>query len=143
MGVSIFTDKNRYPSPADVEQALGAQLPLWFKVIEYLRHAYPAEEDFKFLYGKQYGWGLRFRVKGQLLTTLYPGSQYFSAQVNLTPAAVEQALQLALTPNARTAIERAHPYPEGRWVFMRLESHEDFATLCQLLHLRVQAKKLI
>ena len=79
---------------------------------------YPSDEDFRFLYGKQYGWALRFRIRGQLLTSLYPAVEGFTVQINLSPAAVEQAQQMNLGANVQGAIARATPYPEGRWLFI-------------------------
>ncbi len=142
MSIGLFTDKSRQPADAEVREAIGARLPLWQDLVRFIRETYPAQEDFKFLYGKTYGWALRFRVKGQVLTSLYPTQGGFTAQVNLSPEAVEQAQSEGLGRNVQRAIERANPYPEGRWLFVPVESEADVRDVQRLLALRAQMKRL-
>ena len=42
--------------------------------------------------------------------------------------------------NVQLAIERAHPYPEGRWLFIPVESENDLQDIRQLLALRAEMK---
>jgi hypothetical protein len=142
MSVGVFTDKKHQPTDDEVLAAIGSRLPLWQELVRHIRAEYSAEEDFRFLYGKNYGWALRFRLKGQLLTSLYPTQVGFTAQVNLGPAAIEQALGLNLGQNVQQVIARAHPYPEGRWLFIPVESEQDLHDIVRLLALRVQTKHL-
>jgi hypothetical protein len=142
MSIGIFTDKKHHPADAEVLEAIGPRLPLWQGLARFIRETYPAQEDFKFLYGKTYGWALRFRIKGQVLTSLYPTQGGFTAQVNLSPEAVEQAQGMQLGHNVQQAIERAHPYPEGRWLFIPVESGEDVRDIQHLLALRAETKRL-
>lgn len=140
MVIGVFTDKTCRPSEAEIEAMIGPCLPLWRDLISFIRATYPADEDFTFLYGKKYGWALRFRLKGKLLLSLYPAEKRFIAQINLRPAAVEQAQQLTLGANACAAISRATPYPEGRWLFIPVESGSDAADIRRLLSLRVATR---
>jgi hypothetical protein len=142
MSIGIFTDKKHQPSEAEVLAAVGPRLPLWQELIAYIRQKYTVQEDFKFMYGMNYGWALRFRLKGQLLTNLYPSEGGFSVQVNLSPQAVEQALSLQPGVNVLQAIARAHPYPEGRWLFIPVESQADAADIRKLIALRAESKRL-
>ena len=121
---------------------IGPQVPLWHELIQFIRENYPSDEDFKFLYGKNYGWALRFRIRGQLLTSLFPTAGGFTAQVNLSPEAVEQALAMQPGKNIQDAIARANPYPEGRWLFIPIESADDVHDVKRLLALRVETKRL-
>lgn len=143
MGLSLFTERKKKPNERQVRQAIGAKFPIWQELILFLCKKYPVMADFKFLYGQNYGWGLRFRIKSQLLTSLYPAEESFYAQVNLSPEGVEGALLMLLGTNARQAIERANPYPEGRWVFIRVESEADAEDVRRLLALRVEERRLV
>lgn len=140
MSVGTFTDKKHQPTEAEVITAIGPRLPLWQELMRYIRLTYPVQEDFKFMYGKNYGWAYRFRIKGWFLTALYPANCGLAVQVNLSPQAVEQALSLPPGKNVQQAIARAHPYPEGRWLFIAVESEADAADIRQLLALRVAMK---
>ena len=142
MSVGVFADKRQQPDDAAIRQAIGPNLPLWDALIGFIREAYPAQEDFTFLYGKNYGWARRFRMKGQLLTSLYPAQGRCVAQVNLSPDAIETAQGMGLGDNAQQAIARAHPYPEGRWLFIAVESEQDVQDVQRLLALRVETKRL-
>jgi hypothetical protein len=143
MSIGLFTDKKRQPADAEVLEAIGARWPLWQELVRLIRETYPAQEDFKFLYGKTYGWALRFRIKGQVLTSLYPTQGGFTVQVNLSPEAVKQAQAMGLGHAVQEAIERANPYPEGRWLFVAVESGEDVRDVQRLLALRAEAKRLM
>lgn len=141
MSTGCFTEKNREPSDEEVRHSIGPTLPLWDELIRHIRENYAPVEDFKFLYGKTYGWGRRFRLKGSLLATLYPALGCYKVQIILKPQAVDEALSMSLGLNTRRAIESANPYPEGRWLFIPVESAGDMEDVRRLLVLRAKGKK--
>jgi hypothetical protein len=143
MSVGVFIDKQQQPTDAEVQKAVGSKLSFWQELIRDIREKYPSQEDFKFLYGKDYGWAVRFRIKGQLLISLYPSHDGFTAQINLSSEAIETAQGMKLGTNAQQAIARAYPYPEGRWLFITVESPNDLQDIQQLLALRVKTKHLL
>ncbi len=142
MSIGVFTDKKNRPSESEVLKALGSRQPAWQGLVNYLREWYNPDEDFKFLYGKNYGWALRFQVKGQVLASLYPTQGGFTVQVNLSEAGVEKAKNLALGSNLPKAIQAAFPYPEGRWLFVPVETENDLQDIHQLLSIRAEEKRL-
>ena len=142
MSIGAFTDRKHQPMQDEMLSAIGPRLSAWQELIRFIRDNYPSDEDFKFLYGKKYGWALRFRIRGTLLTSLYPTQGGFTAQINLDPAAIEQALEMKLGENVQQAIARATPYPEGRWLFIPVESEADLRDVQRLLALRVETKGL-
>jgi hypothetical protein len=136
MSIGAFTDKNHQPTDTEVCEAIGPMLQAWQGLVQFIRENYPVQEDFKFMYGEKYGWASRFRTSGKLLTSLYPTQNGFTAQVILNPAAIEQAQRMKLGKNARQAIAKAHPYPEGRWLFVPIESENDIRDIRRLLVLK-------
>lgn len=142
MSIGLFTDKQHQPTEEEIYAAIALQLPVWQALIQFIRENYPCDEDFRFLYGKRYGWARRFRVRGKLLTSLYPTAGGFTVQLNLDPAALEQTQYMALAQNAQEAIARAHPYPEGKWLFIAVESAQDVEDIKHLLALRAETKGL-
>lgn len=143
MSIGVFTDKHNQPSAAQVLETIGSRIQLWNQLISTIRQQYPVEEDFKFLYGKNYGWAARFRIKGQLLVSLFPAQDGFVAQINLSPEDIEKVLALKMSMNIQQAIERANPYPEGRWLFIPVETEEDMKDVQQLIEIRAYTKRLI
>lgn len=49
---------------------------------------------------------------------------------------------MALGKNVQQAIARAYPYPEGRWLFIPVESEDDCPDIQQLLALRIDTRHL-
>ncbi|MEA4907978.1 MAG: DUF3788 family protein [Chloroflexi bacterium] len=142
MSIGVFIDKNHCPAEAEIQEAIGSRLPLWQELAGHVQGTYPVEQDFKFMYGKEYGWALRYRVKGQLLTSFYPVAGGFTAQVNLSPQDVETAETMGLGDNACRAIAQATPYPEGRWLFIPVQTPGDCEDVQKLLALRAAAKHM-
>lgn len=142
MSVGKFVEKKQQPTDAEVIEALGENLSLWDMAKEEIANTYAVQEDFKFMYGKNYGWAVRYRVKSQFLANLYPADGHFTVQVNLPPEAVEQALGMDLEKSILEAIQRANPYPEGRWVFIPVKTEKECREALGLLALRAKAKKL-
>jgi hypothetical protein len=136
MSVSAFTDKLCRPSNSEVAKSLGSSYQRWLALIEHLRHKPGSKEDFAFLYGKGYGWALRFRLKGKLLTSLFPNEGYFAVQVNLTKTQLSKVGRMRLHRNALAAIERATLYAEGKWTFTPVRSDVDLKDVFCLIELK-------
>jgi hypothetical protein len=141
MSVGVFTDKEHQPTNAEIVEAVGHRLSTWRELIRFIREKYRVQEEFKFLYGPKYGWGLRFSTKGKLLVSLYPVQGGFTAQIILRPEAVEKAQSMKVGRNVRKAIARAKPWPRERWLFIPVKSEKDFQDIQRLLALRVEAKR--
>ena len=142
MSVGLFIDKNHSPTEADIAAAIGPMLPLWKTLIQFIRDTYAVQEDFRFLYGKTHGWALRFRVKGKLLTALYPTQSGFTVQIILGPTQVTRAMAMGLPSRVMKVLLAAKPWPEGRWLFIPVTSVADMRDIQQLLALRVETKRL-
>ena len=142
MSIGLFTDKSHRPTSSEILEAIGPRLSTWQELIRFVREKYRVQEEFKFLYGAKYGWGLRFSTKGKLLTSLYPVQGGFTVQIILRPEAVEKAQSMKVSRNVQQAIARAKPWPEGRWLFIPAESEKDFRDIQQLLALRAEPKQL-
>jgi hypothetical protein len=142
MSIGFFIDRNHEPTEQEITACLGASLPLWDELIRYMRKTYSPEQDLKFLYGKEYGWGKRFRMKGKLLTNLFPSDGGFTVQIILNPKIVEIAMAMNIGENIRHVMEHATPFPEGCWLFIPVESEKDLRDIRQVLDLKVNTSRL-
>jgi hypothetical protein len=104
MSYGYFVDKKHQPTENEVATAIGPVLPVWGKLVQFIRDSYPVQEDFKYLYGKKYGWALRFRIKGKLLTSLYPAQRHFIVQVILSPETIEKTKLMKLSKKVQRVI---------------------------------------
>lgn len=139
MSIGAFTEKNRQPTQTQIAEMLGAMLQPWQALAEHIRADYRAKEVFRFCYCEKYGWALTFRLRGNLFTALYPARNAFVVQIILNPAALQQAEALALGDAARQAMARAKPWPEGKWLFISVQSEQDLRDVQSLLALKAAA----
>lgn len=135
MSVGIFTDKAHPPSVGDILTAVGPWRAAWEDLAQFIRDSFSTREELRF-YGKNYGWALRFRKSGKALVSLYPAPGSFTIQIILGEADAQKALTLRLGEHVRQVIADAHPYPEGRWVFVSVESEQDIQDMREVLALK-------
>jgi hypothetical protein len=138
MSVGVFTDKARAPTVEQVIEAIGSRRVVWEGILQVIRDCYSHQEDWRF-YGKNYGWALRFRKSGKALASLYPAEGSFTVQLILSQADVDKTHSLKLGKRVRQIIEQAYPFPEGRWVFIPVNSGKDMRDVQQLLALKCGA----
>ena len=142
MPIGTFTNKENKPTMTEILVAIGSKRPLWENLTSFIADSYRLKSDFAF-YGKNYGWALRFRKAGKALLSLYPGQESFTAQIIVSQAQVEKALSSGLSKKVSKIIEDAHPYPEGRWLFLKVESEQDLNDVKQLLAVKSQSVKIV
>ncbi len=133
MSIGFFTDRNQRPIEAEIAKALGGAERRWTGMVRETRVLPKVTEDFRFMYGRNYGWALSFRLKGKLLTALYPNEGFFVAQVILSPAQLAGIEGYGLNASARKALSAATLYTEGKWLFVRVETDEDGADVWKLI----------
>jgi hypothetical protein len=137
MSIGIFTDRQHQPTREEILEVLGPSRAAWESLEETIAQNYRVKTDFGF-YGKNYGWALRFRKGGKALLSLYPRQDGFTVQIVLNEPGVQRALEGVLGENARRAIEFANLYPEGRWLFIRIDTDEDIDDVRRLLEIKAK-----
>jgi hypothetical protein len=138
MSVGVFTDKAHAPTAEQISEAIGSRRAAWEEILQVIWEGYSHQKDWRF-YGKNYGWALRFRKSGKALASLYPAEGGFTIQLILSQADVDKTRGLKLGKHVRHIIEQAHPFPEGRWVFIPVRSGQDLRDVRQLLALKCGA----
>jgi len=140
MAIGTFVDKEHQPTMREIFASIGAKRKSWERLAQFIADNYRIKGDFAF-YGKNYGWALRFRKGAKALVSTYPGKDSFTVQIVLSETLVEKASILKLGRNVRKVLENAHQFPEGRWLFMRIESEQDITDVQQLLVLKARPLK--
>ncbi len=135
MAVGVYTDKQHLPTNREIVAALGKASDHWRECIGFVEEQFHAKGDWRY-YGKNHGWALRFKKGGRALVSLYPSKGVFTAQMILSEGVVKKSRNLRLGPSSRAAIDRATPYPEGRWVFVAVGSKRDLRDVENLLLLK-------
>jgi hypothetical protein len=135
MPVGAFVEKQHQPSMREVFASIGSKKGLWKDLEKFVADNFRTKRDFAF-YGKNYGWALRFRKEGKTLLSMYPGKGVFTVQIVLAETPAKKAVNLKLGKNARNVLESAHEFSEGRWLFIKVNSKQDFRDIQQLLLLK-------
>ncbi len=121
MSKGAFTDKQHPPKARDMTRVLGKARADWDEFVAFIGKTFGVDGEWKY-YGVNHGWALRFRKGGKALVSLYPAERSFVAQVILSQSIVDRSRKMRFGKDVRAAIARAHPYPEGRWVFLTVDS---------------------
>lgn len=140
MGASAFIDKQHRPVASEVRESMSSSYHLWEDLTHFIEDSYKAYSELK-IYGKKLGWAVRFRQGSKALISLYPGKNSFTAQIIINQACFETASHLGLSENTKKALSEAHPYPEGRWVYMRIGSEKDLADVKRMITLKATSSK--
>ncbi len=133
---SAFTVKAKRPTEAALRQGLARALAAWDGVLAHLAEVYHLSGRLEWMYGERFGWAVRFRKGGRLVTALYPNRGRFYAQVVLGRAQVEAAGKAGLPASVAKVLAAAKDYPEGRWLFVPVKSVKGARDLRPLLALK-------
>jgi hypothetical protein len=140
MAIGTLVDKEHQPTMQEILASIGAKRKFWERPAPFIAENHRIKGDFAFC-GKNYGWALRFRKGGKAPISMYPGKGAFTVQIVLGPALVGEASNLQLGKNVRNVLESAREFPEGRWLFIRIESEQDIEDVEQLLVLKARPLK--
>lgn len=128
----VFNEEGRGPSEKELGVALGRSRAAWKRLREFLCENHGLDGEWAY-YGRKAGWVLRYRKGGKALTTLSPYKGYFTVQIVLGTADYEKAREAKLGRSTREALETAHPYHDGRWLFLKVKSLKDLEDVTTLL----------
>ena len=132
MALSVFDDKARQPTEADLARALKGSFDSWNDLKERIAERFtPLSFEWGFA-GKEYGWGLRLKHKKRTVLYMTPGAGYFLASFALGEKAVQAAHQNNLPSSILKNIDGARKYAEGRGVRLRVTSASDVRNIEKL-----------
>jgi hypothetical protein len=141
MAVGTFVRKEHQPTRREISTSVGSRKGLWDSLERFVAENYRTKRDLAF-YGKNYGWAVRFRKGGKALLSMYPGEGSFTVQIVLGEIPASEALSLRLGKNAKSVLESARQFPEGRWLFMKVSSKQDIRDIQQLLLLKTSGPQI-
>jgi hypothetical protein len=135
MTYGAFLDREHPPTGGELAAALGDRRPLWDRIVARMEATYGLEGE-RLFDGRDSGWVLRFRRSGKTLLVLLPEPGAARALVVLGPSIAEAAAALPLEPEVRAAFDRAHAYPDGRWLRIEVGSEAVADDLLRLVELK-------
>jgi len=140
MVIGTFVDKGHKPTMREIFTSIGSRRGLWEELIRFIAENYHSKGELIFG-GENYGWALRYRKGGKALTAVYPARESFVAQIVIGPSQAEEAFRLDLGKKVRRMLEDAHPYHDGRWLFVNVRSKRDIDDVQRLLMAKLSPVK--
>lgn len=127
------------PDHQALADRLGGSIAPWDALVGYLTDDVGAQGAWSWG-GTKSGWELRFKRAGRPLTTLTPGQGGFTALVVLGREEALRAAGLRLGEPARRTFEEAHPYHDGRWLFLSVADDDDLEDVIALVREKLPAR---
>lgn len=120
MSDGAFLDPAHAPTRDELELALGPSIARWDRLSAFVTATYGVAGEPLF-FGRDSGWSVRFRRGGKALLTLTPMADgSLRALVVVGPSVWDRVEGASLSPAVHAAWEAARPYPDGRWLWLRL-----------------------
>ncbi|MFB3789674.1 MAG: DUF3788 domain-containing protein [bacterium] len=135
-----FTEESHPPRLKEVHAALDSRQCAWEEITQFIQDHFRTQSEWKY-YGKKDGWILRYRKGGRAFLSLFPQTNGFIAQIVLSEMYIEHAARLRLGKKVRELLASAHPYPDGRWLFIDVKTQTDIKDIQRLLSLKAMSPK--
>jgi hypothetical protein len=116
MDQSIFNDKTKVPTNADLETALGKTYGLWHLIKDYLFSVFPSATDEWSSPGEKYGWSYRIRFRKRTILYMLPRDGFFKVAFVFGEKASEKILSSRIKPEIIKELQEARVYAEGRGI---------------------------
>lgn len=125
MALSVFDDRGRQPTEADLARALKGSFVFWSELKERIASRFaPLTFEWGFT-SKTTGWGLRLKHKGRIVLYMTPYKGHFLASFALGETAVQAAHKANLPISILEIIDGSRKYAEGRGVRLKVTSGRD------------------
>lgn len=123
------------PAREVIRRIIGPAATLWDSLVTGVE-AMGARGTFTWE-GPKYGWSLKYKRAGRPFVTLLPKDGGFTALVILGRAQVEEVPALPLSTQVRADFHAARQYPDGRWLFIPVETVQDVADVVTMLETKL------
>jgi len=134
---NAFVGQITPPSDRDVAAKLGPALATWRELIDWLKKKGIASGEWKSVFPKKYGWGLRPAQKKRTILYLGPCDGCFRVSFVLGDKAVEAARTSGLLKSLLREISEAKRYAEGTGVRLMIRKPEDLASVRKLVEIKL------
>ena len=138
MALSAFDDKSHAPQDAELSAVLGKTFALWSQLRESVgSKSIPVTPEWGYT-SKSTGWGLRVKLRDRIILYMTPCKGYFLVSFALGEKAVKAVLESDLPAPARSLIENAKKYAEGRGVRLEVRSAKDLRVVQKLADAKME-----
>lgn len=124
--INAFIGKETRPTDTEIASVLGPTAGLWKDFVQWMADQEGvAEQEWKGIIAKKYGWSLRLKKKKRNIVYLGPGEGCFMASFVLSDKALTAAKEAKLPKAVAEVIATAPRYPEGNGVRLLVKRTAD------------------
>ncbi len=135
---NAFVGKMERPSEAELTAALGASAAAWNEFIAWMANEEGvADQEWKDVCVKKYGWSLRLKQKSRNIVYLGPGKGCFMVSFVLSNKALKAAKEERFPKAVADALAAAPHYPEGNGVRLVVERSRDLAAIRKIAAIKI------
>lgn len=118
---SIFTDKKKEPTEADLKKALGDTYIYWKQLADFTNKSFPAINTWHYSSDK-YGWSFRISDKKRVLIYLLPRDKFFKVAFVFGQKATDEILNSKISDDIKNELKSAKVYAEGRGIRIEVKN---------------------
>lgn len=135
MDTSIFVNKEKSPSEADLKKALYNNYKTWVSIKDYVfNNCTGTFDDWNF---SKFGWNYRIRDKKRAIIYMMPCNKYFKASFVLGEKATKEILLCNISPEIKKIISSAKVYAEGRGVRLNVKNKNILKDILQIINIKI------
>ncbi len=134
---SIFTDKEKKPTDADLKKAIGRNYSSWKVLADFTYQSYPAATEGWSFSGDKYGWNFRISDKKRALIYLLPRDGFFKVAFVFGQKATDEIVSSAIDETIKTELKNAKVYAEGRGIRIDVKNQSLLKDLKKLISIKV------
>lgn len=134
---SVFTDKTKTPTPADLKNALGKTSDCWIKIEKLTKEIAPKAVAVWHFSGDKFGWSYRISDSKRVLVYLLPRENYFKVALVFGNKAVLQIQNSDISEHIIKELLAAKSFAEGRGIRIDVRDNEDIRDIQKLIEIKI------
>lgn len=143
--VKRFFDKNKIPTPSEIEQMLGADaMERLNKLDSYLKDNYDLVREMKFPFGNQYGWSYKYSSKGKMLCYVFFENGAFTVTITIGKSELSKLINELpkMLPKTRELWANRYPCGEGGWIHYKVTHDCELKDIQKLIYIKKRPKRV-
>ena len=135
--LSVFQDKSKIPTDADLAEKLGLMYNLWKQIQGIVFTKYPKGMGEWNYPGKKYGWSFRIKDKRRAIIYFLPRESQFKVAFVFGDKAVKKIMEREISSYIKTELSQAKKYGEGRGIRISIENESILPDIEQLIDIKL------
>lgn len=134
---SIFTDKMKEPTVADLKNAIGSNYQYWKQLADFANKSYPGALNKWHYSGDKFGWSFRISDKKRVLIYLLPRDRFFKVAFVFGQKSTNEILSSNVSDNIKIELKSAKVFAEGRGIRIEVKNKTSVDDIKKLITIKI------